>query len=57
MFGHRGAPLSLLDRIETYTTFQLDSQADCQKVFAWYDEQLKLAGFNVGDEAPPVRTA
>jgi hypothetical protein len=33
--------------VETYTTFQLDSPADCQKIFAWYDERLKVAGFNV----------
>ena len=33
--------------VETYTTFQLDSTSDCQKVFKWYDEKLKVAGFNV----------
>lgn len=33
--------------VETYTTFQLDSKSDCQKVFAWYDEKLKVAGFDV----------
>lgn len=33
--------------VETYTTFQLDSTADCEKVYAWYDEKLKVAGFNV----------
>lgn len=33
--------------VETYTTFQLDSAKDCQQVFAWYDETLKVAGFNV----------
>src|SRR5437667_1957315 len=33
--------------VETYTTFQLDSAKDCQQVFAWYDEKLKVAGFNV----------
>jgi hypothetical protein len=33
--------------VETYTTFQLDSTHDCQKVFAWYEEKLKVAGFNV----------
>jgi hypothetical protein len=33
--------------VETYTTFQLDSTADCEKVHAWYDEKLKVSGFNV----------
>ena len=33
--------------VETYTTFQLDSPKDCQQVFAWYDEKLKVASFNV----------
>jgi hypothetical protein len=33
--------------VETYTTFQLDSKHDCGKVFAWYDEKLKVAGFDV----------
>ena len=33
--------------VETYTTFQLESAHDCQKVYAWYDEKLKVAGFNV----------
>ncbi len=34
--------------VETYTTFQLDSTADCENVYAWYDEKLKVAGFDVG---------
>ena len=34
--------------METYTTFQLDSTVDCEKVYAWYDEKLKVAGFDVG---------
>jgi hypothetical protein len=38
--------------VETYTTFQLDTAVDCQKVFAWYDEQLKVAGFSVGKATP-----
>jgi hypothetical protein len=33
--------------VETYTTLQLDTAHDCQKVYAWYDEKLKVAGFNV----------
>jgi hypothetical protein len=46
-----GARVSGIERrdagVETWTTFQLDSTSDCQRVFAWYDEKLKLAGFNV----------
>src|SRR5712692_9010722 len=33
--------------VETYTTFQLDSTADCGKVYAWYEEKLKVAGYDV----------
>jgi hypothetical protein len=46
-----GARVSAVDTrntgVETYTTFQLDSADGCQKVFAWYDEKVKVAGFNV----------
>ena len=39
--------------IETYTKFQLDAAADCRKVLAWYQEQMRVAGFSVGSGASP----
>src|SRR4051812_46404461 len=33
--------------IETYTEFRLEAPADCEKVANWYDEKLKLAGFDL----------
>jgi len=32
---------------ESYTEFNLETSADCEVVFAWYDEQLKLAGYSI----------
>jgi hypothetical protein len=40
--------------IETYTRFRLDSPADCKKVVTWYHEQMRLAGFNVGNPTSPL---
>jgi hypothetical protein len=33
--------------VETSRTFQLETSHDCEKVYAWYDEKLKVAGFKV----------
>lgn len=33
--------------VETYTEFGLEVQTDCAKVVEWYDEKLKMAGFDI----------
>ncbi|MBI4527493.1 MAG: hypothetical protein HY695_27170 [Deltaproteobacteria bacterium] len=41
--------------IETYTEFRLEAPADCEKVVAWYDEKLKLSGFDVSKSTSRVQ--
>jgi len=33
--------------VETYTNFRMAAGSDCEKVINWYEEKMKLAGFNV----------
>jgi hypothetical protein len=40
--------------IETYTKFQLDTSADCYKVAVWYVEQLRRAGYSIGNPTTPL---